>query len=45
VKYDIYRPYATQLLAKIVPTNRRVKEQWQELDRVKVDVEGEISSR
>ncbi len=45
VKYDIYRPYATQLLAKIVPTNRQVKEQWQELDRVKVDVEGEISSR
>lgn len=45
VKYDIYRPYATQLLAKIVPTNRQVKERWQDLDRVKVDVEGEISSR
>ncbi|MFB6279934.1 MAG: HlyD family efflux transporter periplasmic adaptor subunit [Salinibacter sp.] len=45
VKYDIYRPYATQLLAEIIPTNRQVKEQWQDLDRVKVDVEGEISNR
>lgn len=45
VKYDIYRPYATQLLAEIVPTNRQVKEQWQDLDRVKVNVDGEISSR
>jgi len=45
VKYDIYQPYATQLLAEVVPPNRRVKERWQELDRVEVEVEGEISSR
>lgn len=42
VKYDIYQPYATQLLAEIVPINQRVKERWQELDRVKVDVEGSL---
>jgi hypothetical protein len=42
VKYDIYQPYATQLLAEIVPANQRAKEQWQQLDRVKVEVEGEI---
>lgn len=42
VKYDIYQPYATQLLAEIAPINQRVKERWQELDRVKVDVEGSL---
>ncbi len=42
VKYDIYRPYTTQLLAEVVPTNRKVKERWQDLDRVKVEVEGQI---
>lgn len=45
VKYDIYRPYATQLLAEVVPPNRQVKERWQEFDRVKVNVEGEISGQ
>lgn len=43
VKYDIYQPYPTQLLAEIVPVNREVKERWQELDRVRVEVEGTIS--
>lgn len=43
VKYDIYEPYATQLLAEVVPANRKVKERWQELDRVDVEVEGEIN--
>ncbi|MFB6272583.1 MAG: HlyD family efflux transporter periplasmic adaptor subunit [Salinibacter sp.] len=45
VKYDIYRPYATQLLVEVVPANRAVKEQWQTLDRVKVQVEGQISTQ
>jgi hypothetical protein len=45
VKYDIYRPYATQLLAEIVPVSRAVKERWQQFDRTKVQVEGEISGR
>jgi len=45
VKYDIYQPYATNLLAEVVPTTRAVKEQWQAFDRVKVDVEGRISGR
>lgn len=43
VKYDVYRPYATQLMAEIAPTNQGVKEQWRELDRTKVEVEGEIN--
>lgn len=42
VKYDIYQPYPTQLLAEIAPANRKVKERWQELDRVRVEVEGSI---
>lgn len=42
VKYDIYQPYATQLLAEIAPANQQVKKRWQELDRVKVEVEGSI---
>ena len=45
VKYDIYQPYTTQLLAEVVPTRRAVKEQWQALDRVKVEVEGQIGGR
>lgn len=43
VKYDIYEPYSTQLLVEIAPANQRVKERWQELDRVRVEVEGEIN--
>lgn len=42
VKYDIYRPYASQLLAEIVPANQSAKERWQALDRVNVEVEGSI---
>jgi hypothetical protein len=45
VKYDIYQPYATQLLAEVVPPNREVKKRWQELDRVQVQVEGEIGNQ
>lgn len=43
VKYDIYKPYATQLLAEVAPANQGAREQWRELDRTKVEVEGEIS--
>jgi len=45
VKYDIYQPYPTRLLVEVAPPNRQVKDRWQELDRVRVEVEGEISSR
>lgn len=43
VKYDIYQPYATQLLVEVVPVSRAVKEKWQQFDRTKVEVEGRIS--
>lgn len=43
IKYDIYKPYATQLLAEVVPASPRVKEQWRRLDRTRVEVEGEIN--
>jgi len=42
VKYDIYKPYATQLLAEVAPASRRTREQWRRLDRTRVEVEGEI---
>jgi multidrug resistance efflux pump len=42
VKYDVYRPYAPQLLAEIAPASRGAKERWQALDRTWVEVEGEI---
>lgn len=42
VKYDIYQPYASQLLAEIVPASQAAKEKWQALDRVNVEVEGSI---
>ncbi len=42
VKYDVYKPHATQLVAELAPTNQGVKEQWQKLDRTEVQVKGEI---
>ena len=43
IKYDIYKPYATQLLAEIAPASPRVREQWRAFDRTRVEVEGEIN--
>jgi multidrug resistance efflux pump len=43
VKYDVYKPYPTRLLAEIVPPTQRVKEKWKALDRTRVEVKGEIN--
>lgn len=43
VKYDVYKPYPTQLLAKIAPADEGTEDRWRELDRAEVKVEGRIS--
>lgn len=43
IKYDVYRPYRSQLTAKLAPVSQKVEERWREHDRVNVEVEGEIS--